>query len=150
LLAGVVTAQKHTGFLIPLFIAALLLWWAIAWSAARLVGRPSPGWRRRVLRFGLWAIALGLSGAVHAYWSQAARAQADAVASAVLAYKSRAGSFPASLEQVGLDEIRLRHDWMLGYAFADGRPSLFYAATFTMFDGYAYDFEQRRWEFVPD
>src|SRR5437870_12823715 len=96
------------------------------------------------IRVAIWGFALALVAAVQGYSAYAARADADMAVAAVTRDKERTGSYPATLGEVGLDPDDLWRKWRAVYAARGGRPSLFYATTFTPFESYHYDFQARR------
>ena len=131
-------AHKHGGFitlmLLPFFAP---VWILEAVEIAR-------GAEQRALRAGrivAWIAAFCLVGLLNYHWYRESGLYADKIAGAVLTYRSRVGSYPDSLEQAGIPQKdKAASEWMLVYGIVDGKPSLIYAAPFTVFDTYTKQF----------
>jgi len=85
----------------------------------------------------------------HAYWFYASRRDAQMAAVTIEDYKSRTGRYPESLEAAGMP-VQYGFRWRMGYSADDQKPFLFYAATYTVFDTYRYNFASHKWEYWPD
>ncbi len=141
------SAQPHAGFLLPLWLPILLVWFLrMAWIAWR---RPA---RRRAqgIKVLVLVAAMAVAALAHGRYESQARAQAQKVVDAVTAYDVQHGGYPDNLGQVGLDEQALRRDWQLSYLNRDGIHRVVYAATFTVFDAYSYDFDKPGWVYLAD
>jgi hypothetical protein len=142
------TASLHGGFvalmLLP-FFAVVWIWQAI--SIAR-----NPDQRTlRVLRVIAWMLAFCLVGLLNLHWYRESRAYADKVVAAVSTHYARTGNYPTSLEQVGIQPKDLNsRKWRLSYGLSNGRPYVFYAVPYIIFDMYDYDFQTRKWNYLAD
>lgn len=139
--------QKHGGLMALLAAPVAALWLLV--GAVIAIRRPA---RRRPLAVKTIALAAMFVAIaiVHAHYATAARAMGQQVADGVLAFEARSGHYPAHLAEIGLDDRALAKDWMLHYAFFADRPSLFYGATFIVFDTYEFDFDTRTWAYRAD
>ncbi|MCK9686704.1 hypothetical protein [Scleromatobacter humisilvae] len=141
------SARPGAGFLLPLWLPILLVWFPrMAWLAWR---RPA---RRKAQGIKAVAIvaALAVSAFAHGRYESEARAQAQRVVDAVTAYHVQHGSYPDDLAQVGLDADALRRDWQVRYWTHDGQHRVSYAAEFTVYDGYSYDFDKPGWVYSAE
>ncbi len=89
--------------------------------------------------------ALGYCGKLQFDESEA-RAEAEAVAAALLAHRNRSGAYPASLAEVGFDPQALRDKWYLSYRLDGAKPFLFYSVQNNWMVTNHYDFESRTWK----
>ena len=139
-------ARPGAGILLPLWLPVLLVWFPrMAWIAWR---RPA---RRRAQGIKAMAIvaAIAIAGFAHGRYESRSRAQAQNVVDAVTAYRARHGAYPDNLAPLGLDEQALRRDWEVRYLNNDGRQRVFYAAEFSVFDSWEYDFAKPGWVYKP-
>jgi hypothetical protein len=143
-----VTCTPHGGFI----AFVLVPFFACAWLIDLIVMFRRPEQRaRRAERVLTWVLAFCVTGAVNLYWFHESRTYANNVASAVLTYRARNGSYPTDLQQTGIRPERAFQKWMLVYGVtADGKPGLSYAVPYIGFDMYDYDFETGRWQYLPD
>ena len=141
------SARPGAGFLLPLGLPVLLVWFArMAWIAWR---RPA---RRRAqgIKVVVLVAAMTVGALAHGRYESQSRAQAQKVVDAVAAYRARHGSYPDELAQVGLDADALRRDWQVRYLSRDGQHRVVYSATFTVFDSYVYDFDKPGWVYSAE
>ena len=125
-------------------LVAAVLW--VLWSLILVVFRRS-GRADRLARLAIWIPALVLVAAAMNYRDSIAREQASAVASAVSSYKSRTGSFPRTLLEVGQDSDDLRRRFSLAYRVdPDGKAALFYSQPSMPTVAHHYDFAAGTWE----
>lgn len=134
---------KEGGAWFGLVLVVFIVW--ALYNLVRLILKPVER-RVRVARFAVWLAVVALAGATQAHWSTASREHADATAAALLEYKMRTGSYPATLAEAGLDEQSLRAEWQVGYRLRDGIPELDYPASIMPLAIYEYDFAARRWK----
>jgi hypothetical protein len=141
-LALLVTTWNHAGFMLLAFSPFLA--GSLIYNAIVAVRKPE---RRRLsqVRIVVWLIVPLIVGATHWHLYRAARADADTAVAAVVGYKARTGSWPATLRDAGIEEPQFGRRWMLGYLVGDGGPQLVYAATFTIYEAHMYDFDAQRW-----
>ncbi len=145
ILAGVIlyfAVQAHFGFVLAFLVPVLLVYYIV--GVIQLIRRPAER-RQRAVRMTVWLAVIAVSGCMQGYWAHAARAAADAVAKAVLAFKSSAGTYPQTLADVHIDEAQLADRWMLRYRLSEGKPQLSYASTYLPLDGYEFDFDNGKW-----
>lgn len=140
-----ITAQMHGGFML-IFVAPFLTVW-LAYSAYVAWKHPDRRMTQSI-RAGLWVLAVGGVLLLHWHYHRAARDSADLVVAYVNHYKTNHGSFPETIDAAGLNNFR--NKWRISYLMKDGKPSLFYPATFVIFDTYWYDFEHQSWVYQPD
>jgi hypothetical protein len=145
-LLALVVGQKHLGVLIVLALMPLTVW--LTYSAYVFVTRP---YLRiaQIVSVGIWVIAIGLVLLVHYIRHVGARADADVAVQAIRDHTRIDGKCPMKLEglaitQSGLPE-KLKADF--AYSCEKGKPSFSYEVTYTVFDRYVYDFEQRVWTY---
>ena len=149
-LCGILTAigvGKHMGIIVAVLAPFLAIWFVV--SLVRMWRVPQ---RRLVLggKMLLWLLSLASIVLVHLHFANAARQDGERVRHAIEGYQNVHKAYPASLAAVGIDAPALRKQWMLHYMLSDGTPMLFYAATFTAFDTYSYDFKEKVWQYQPD
>jgi hypothetical protein len=139
-------ASPGAGFLLPLVLPILLVWFLrLAWVAWR---RPA---RRKAqgLKVLVLVVAMLAAGLAHGRYESQSRAQAQKVVDAVTAYHVEHGAYPDDLAQVGLDADALRRDWDVRYLHIGDGHQVVYAAQFTVFDQYLYDFDRPGWVYKP-
>jgi len=143
---GLITSAYGSAFM-WLIVAPLYVLWLII----QLCRLAMPTVRDRVsLRFwwvgpAVFLVLLPLY--VHRY--QAARNMGDGVAQRIEQYRQQLGMYPADEETLGLDR-QMMHDARLVFIAKDGQPFLYYASPLTIFDGYSYDFDHHRWNYLAD
>ena len=125
------------------FAAPVFIVWAL-YNLVRMHQKQAEG-RSRGIRLAIWMAALVLAGVTQGYWASASRDHGDAAAATLLAHASRAGAYPSSLDEVGLNEQALKSEWRLKYNLRDGKPQLNYPAAFLPLTLYEYNFETRTW-----
>lgn len=133
--------QKGNGvfflMLLPFFFVMML------YSIVQIVRRPLER-KNRLIGVAAWSATLVLAGAMQIHWDTVSRADADRVAVTVLAYRDRAGVYPAGLEELGLDEEVLGK-WKIRYRLLEGKAVLNYPASFMPLTLWEYDFDARKW-----
>lgn len=135
-------AQKGYGFVLAFLLPAFLV--HLIYSAVRMARRPDER-RSRGIRLVVWSVALSLALSFQAFWSVGSRSDAESALKKILAHKERAGSYPASLREMGLDDDELQGKWRLRYSVKEGKPRLTYPAPIMPLTMYEYDFEARVW-----
>jgi hypothetical protein len=131
-------------FTLSLAMVATVLW--VPCSLILVLFRRT-GRADRLARLAIWIPTLVLAFVAMSYRDSFAREQASAVASAVTAYKSRTGSFPKTLLDVGHDSIDLRRRFSLAYRVdPDGKAALFYSQPSMPTIAHHYDFNAGTWE----
>ena len=135
-------ATPGAGFLLPLWLPILLVWFLrLAWVAWR---RP-PRRKAQGVKVLVLVGAMLVAGLAHGRYESQARAQAQRVVDAVTAYHVEHGAYPDDLAQVGLDADALRRDGDVRYLHREGQHQVVYAAQFTVFDQFVYDFDKPGW-----
>ncbi len=140
---GLLLSQPHAGFMI--FIVWLLL---LPWLVVRIVAAYKKPEQRPLIitRASLWIVMSIIVLSSHAYMHFRTRANAQIIVDSILAYEVKNGSYPESLEAVGITRKQMQSALGLsGYSYKEGRASLFYAATYIPFLTEQYDFAERRW-----
>lgn len=141
-------SQRHSGFLLY-FVALLLIPWIIQsiWVIAR---RPEQRKTRSWL-LAIWLVAVTIVISVHVFYAVSARNYAQAIADSIKRHIKERGVCPTTLTDVGYSDKQFREELgMGGYDCKSGKPRLFYASTFTVFETEHYDFELRRWRHAGD
>ena len=140
-------AGEDTGFILTMLAPFLLLWFMrVAWVAWRQPARR----RMQLIKLGvIAALVLGVS-VVQVHFQRGSHAQAQKVVDAVAAYRALHGSYPDDLAQVGLDDEALRRDWKVRYWAREGQHRVIYAATFSVYDSWVYDFDKPGWVYSAE
>lgn len=143
-------------FTLPLqraFIATMLLpVFVCVWCYDIVMMVRDPGQRLvRASRIAIWILAFGALAGLNLSWYCESRSYAERIAAALLAQKARAGAYPDTLEQIGIDSHEsAARKWRLVYKLEKGAPSLLYGATFEAYNVYDYDFATHRWRYVTN
>ena len=136
--------QKHAGFIIFLFLPFFVVY--VVHGLFLMIKQPELR-KIKTIRTTIWVLTLLIISSVHRYWRVESRRDANAVASAIEAFKVKTGAYPHSLIEIGFNENALRQKWMLGYLCEDGRPFVAYADPFMIFASYIYDFKVHQWTY---
>jgi hypothetical protein len=123
--------------------AVIFVPWAI-YSMVRMVIRPSER-RDRGTSLAILAITLVVSFTAQAHRDTAARKEATAAVSAIQAHKSRTGSYPETLNSLGIDAQALKQKFSLTYRLNDGKATLFYSQPSMPMVAHHYKFESNSW-----
>jgi hypothetical protein len=150
-MVGVFCVQRNNGFalfvMVP-FVAYLSV------KGGYLLFTDLARARVHVVKLALWLGAIACCVTVHVYYAHAARADADALITQIENYRTTHGKYPASLDALDSpitpDDSSGLHSSRLSYFCHAGEPSVFYPATFIVFDVYTYDFAQRQWDYQAD
>ena len=123
---------------------ATVLW--VLYSLIRALFRRT-GRADRLVQLAIWIPTLVLTSVAMNYRDSIAREEASAVVSAVSAYKSRTGSFPKTLHDVGHDSNELRRRFSLAYRVdPDDKAALFYSQPSMPTIAHHYDFNAGSWQ----
>ena len=141
----IICAPIHGGITL-LFVVPFLAVWLI--YSAYVIWRNPARRNTQSIKAGTWILTVFGVLLVHWHYYNAARNDANFVATSILRYKTAHGSYPQNLDAINLRNYGRK--WMLGYILDKGEPGLFYGATFVPFDTYFYDFEKRSWVYQPD
>ncbi len=144
-LVTALTIAPHAGFMLVFVVIALAIW--VMLSIIPVVRKPEQ-LKTRAIILGLWVATILIVLGVHWHYAVDARRAGDECARAIERYKVEHGVYPPDEQAAGL--APRRNSYMLSYMLYEGRPSLIYAATFTIFETYDYDFEHHIWVFQPD
>ena len=118
--------------------------WAL-YSFIRIIKYPSER-RSRSIRLAIWIVTIAILLVAADHWDSAAEHEADSVASAVVAYKTRTGAYPGELSEVGIDAQLLRDEYRIYYYVNEnGMPGLSYFRPSMPLFLYRYNFERRTW-----
>ena len=138
-LVALITAPVHAGFMLVCILPILAIW--LLYSAFVIWRQPAKR-KLQAIQVGLWFLVVGGVLIVHLHYFRAARSAGNVAVAAVLQYRASHGMFPPSLQVAGVRNA----GWGMFYELAQGKPVLFYPATFIAFDTYAYNFKRRAWE----
>jgi hypothetical protein len=134
------------GFMVVFAVPFLAFW--LPYSAFIMWSKPA---RRRLqaVKVCLWLAVVVGTWNLHRYYEITARAAADEVTQAVLAYKEKTGSYPERLQDAGVALDRRGGPWRIRYWADEPKThSLIYEDTFRGFGAYRYQFEQRSWGWI--
>lgn len=136
--------QKHAGFLLVLGALPLAVW--LTWSAWVIVRRPYAR-LGQIICLAVWIVALALLASIHYVWHDTARRDANEIVKAIEAYSAAHVRCPPSLDTLGITREVLTEKLGENHAYTckDGKAKFSYVATFTIFDTFAYDFEDENW-----
>ena len=143
-LSVLLLAQKHAGFMLYLLLPIMLVYlllsaWRIRKQPQRLPELP--------LKMLLCLTSISAIAMVHMHYHQQARAQANRVVAAIIAYQQSHGAYPASLQAA---HIQVTPSARIYYHLREQQPSLFYPTTFTPFETYDYQFDSQQWQHRAD
>ncbi len=104
----------------------------------------------RMKRILAWVISGVIVLAANHYYEAKTNQNARIVTDAIESYYSLHGKYPNSIEDVGISENELRS--LLGtsnYHLAKEKPRLLYTPNDNPYGKYVYQFEERKWLYVP-
>ena len=102
--------------------------------------------RWRLFSMAVWIASMLVIAGIHYDLATATRHDADEIVAAIKKYKSEYGTYPPSVEMIGMSQQQIRKRLGFGgYFFEKGQPDLFYANTFIIFHTYHYDFLKDVW-----
>lgn len=137
-------APVHSGFMAVFAVPFFAVWFAM--SAFIIATDPA---RRRIrsIKIGIWLAVFAVVASLHAWYAYSTRQYAEDVIAKVENFEAEHLRCPASSEEIGITRAEMTKN--LGYSGyyceEDGKPHLFYAATYVVFDTYQYDFTAKRW-----
>jgi hypothetical protein len=132
------TLQKGYGWLWAMIVCVFLF--VALYNLFRLIRKPDER-KKRSIRLAIWSVTLTLAGSVQIHWSIESHNTADKVIKTILAYKSRLGTYPKTLKEIGINAQDLDEKWELRYILEEGKPRLVYPMPFMVLGMYEYDFE---------
>jgi hypothetical protein len=147
LVFGAISAQRFFLALVGFALFLSLLWLPVALFKV---------WRRpqeraaRLMRSGIWLGVCAVVIATHLVRQNIVQAKAEGVAQTLLAYQSKHAGYPLDLSAAGLDSEALRREYEIHYWFHDGKPMLVYFSPMVPRFTFGYDFDQHRWQHLPD
>lgn len=137
-------ADFRTGLMLSFVVVWIVVW--IVYSLVRLLAGTAPQLERR-MRLAIWIATLAIVAGLLQIRDVRARAQAEAVVAAAAEHRKRAGSYPRTLAEVGIDVRESRRRYGLGYSVQlDGKAFLVYSQPSMPLVGHRYDFQTARWE----
>lgn len=131
------------GSFVSVAVVAIFLPWAI-YSLVRIAIRPAER-RGRATSLAIWVITVALLFAAQAHWDAAAREEVNVAVSAIESFKSRTGSYPENLSELGIDAHALKEKFSLSYRLDDGKAALFYSQPSMPMVAHHYDFQTHSW-----
>lgn len=142
ILASCVTlllSQRYAAFLIlPVFP------WLV--YTVRRGWRYPPERRARFISAGIWCLGICVVLASHIILYRDTRAYAEQVITKIDTYRSEHGSYPVSLDDIGLDMASFHKHLGNAVYFHDGpSPSLIYPSSYVPSEEDYYDFGDRTW-----
>ena len=134
---------QYSGFMMILVTLPALLYYVVRFGLARHNKERSMHY---LFAIGVVVAASAVVSSVHFYRHFSSRKEADRVVRKVLDFREKQGRFPSDASELGDLALRDRSRPLLHYTLlSDGKPALFYAATFIPFDTWEYDFSSRTW-----
>ena len=106
-LMALILGQRHAGFMLYIAIIPLAIW--IPYSVFVMVRKPE----RRLLQLALvssWVLAVLLVAGTHYFRHEATRRNAEEIVAAIKDFKTKRGSYPLTLDEVGIGRRRSRWD----------------------------------------
>ncbi|MDR1529196.1 MAG: hypothetical protein LBS40_02115 [Burkholderiales bacterium] len=138
-------SMPHVFFMIYVPAIPLLIWMMV--NLARAIRDPKTR-KIRLARIAIWIVAIGFVCGIHRVMYVITRSYADEVIVKIDQFSKTHGYCPETLEDMGIDRQQFKEALgFASYSCQDGNPSLYYAATFIIYDTYSYDFEQSIWEY---
>jgi hypothetical protein len=140
-------SKPHAGFMMamiaPLVLIYQLYQLAMHWK--------TPEQRRKHLSaIVMIVLACIVVVAARAHHHNKARSIADKVAQEVIQFNASHGRFPVNMAEMGIPDFPKKLSYRPSYSIHDGKPMLFYAATFVVFEAWIFDFPSRAWIYRPD
>lgn len=140
--------KPHAGFMISIFAFPLSIW--LIYNIYVVLTKPD---RRKwqIIRMVVWVVSFMVVWMVvwmvHDKLKQTTRHDADDIVAAINRYKSEHGAYPDNIEMIGVSKKQLEEKLgrPSGYVYDKGKPNLYYADTFTIFQTYFYDFQKNTW-----
>lgn len=143
-----ILGQKYCGFMIAIFIIPFAVW--LVHEIYSVVKNPFLR-KEKIFRILMWCVAFSLVCFIHILYFQEAREYGDRVVALIFEYRDSHGSYPENIHDVGVSVSELRKNLGMGdYTLYEGKPRLFYAVTYSLFDTYNYNFETRTWHYRGD
>lgn len=142
---ALILGQSHAGFML-LFVAMALLAW-IPYSAYVMFRKPDIR-ALQLARISIWLFAVVLVAGIHYLRHETTRRNANEIVASIKLFSAAHGRCPATLDEVGISPQQLKEKLgKSGYECRDGKPFIFYAATYIVFDTYSYNFAANQWEY---
>lgn len=142
-------AQPHAGFMIYLFTLPLLIW--LIYSIYVVFTKPDDR-KWQLARMAVWIVSSMVILVVHNELKQTTRLYADDTVAAINKYKLEHGAYPDNIEMIGMNKKQLEEKLgrPSGYYYLKGKPDLYYADTFIVFQTHHYDFQKSTWVYHGD
>jgi hypothetical protein len=139
-------AQTHAGFML-VFVAPIVAIWFV--YAGYLAVKYPAIRETQVLRMTIWVVALFLILWVHLFRHAVTRSHANRIVAAVEQYERKHERYPMDSAAMGWSDVQIKSLLGVpgGYSYQEGKPSLFYAVTYIVYDTYHYDFALKTWIF---
>ena len=136
-------AETGGGFMvIPVLVVLVFIY-----SFGLLNAIHNPAVRRPLaMRAAIWLVAFATIFSIHFVRSQLLRSHAEDMLARIDAYAAAHGHCAPGIEDLGISREEMTS--RLGYSYymcEDGRQVFYYAASFTVFSMWRYDFQKRTW-----
>ena len=147
-LMALILAQPHVGFMIYIFALPLLIWFIYS----TYVSLTKPDRRKwQLIRMSVWIISVLVILGIHYSRRESTRHYADYIVAAINKFELEQGTYPDNIEMIGVSRQQLKEKLGLsGYSYVKGKPDLFYADTFIVFQTHHYDFLKDTWVYHGD
>lgn len=139
--------QQISGMIAIALILPLLIWFI--YSAFVVFAKPDRR-KSQLVKVAAWFVTVSILMAVTWYRSEVARNRADEIVVALKEYKTKRGSYPAKLEEIGQNSKQLKTKLGVFYMLREGKPTLWLQSAWDPFDKFNFDFEKGVWVFYPD
>ena len=134
------------------FLMVLIAPVTIIYQLIRLaIRRKDPLLRKdRYVALAVVGLSLLVVASSHMYKYKAARSVADKLVAEIASFQKANGHYPSNGKELGLSDNLRERPYRLTYYNVEGKPHLFYVATFGPFDTYTYNFSDGVWDYQPD
>ena len=142
----VITYVKFTGFIIILVIIILI---PSTLKSLYFILIKQKEIKQRLIKFSLWPVTILATCFHHLYLSNTSEQLANNVLSKINSYHSIYNNYPESLDIININPETTK-EYNLIYSFNENSPFLYYRSTWMIYNGYQYDFENKKWIYITD
>ncbi|MCJ8313673.1 MAG: hypothetical protein HRU38_16155 [Saccharospirillaceae bacterium] len=142
----VITYGKFTGFINILVIFILIpstlksLYFILIKQKER---------KQRLIKLCLWTVTILATCLHHLYLSKTSEQLANDVLSKINSYNSTTNNYPESLDIININPESTKEYYLI-YSFNENSPFLYYRSTWMIYNGYQYDFDNKKWIYITD
>jgi hypothetical protein len=139
--------QQIPGMYAIALILPLLIWFI--YSIFVVFAKPDRR-KSQLVKVAVWFVTASILLVAAWYRSEVTRNGANEIVVALKEYKTKRGSYPSKLEEIGQNSKLLRTKLGVLYMLREGKPTLWLQSSWDPFDKFDYDFEKDVWVFYPD